>query len=60
MNKAKPCNGSTALHVAAEEGHVPVIELLMSKGASAVELLMSLSCSALAVVLPATAARSVR
>ena len=29
----KPCNGSTAIHVAAQEDHVPVIELLISKGA---------------------------
>jgi ankyrin repeat protein len=33
VNKHEPCNGSTALHVAVQEVHVPVIELLISKGA---------------------------
>jgi ankyrin repeat protein len=34
LNKARPCDGLTALHVAAQEGHIPVMVLLMSKGAS--------------------------
>ena len=33
MNKAEPCDGYTALHTAAQQGHVSVIELLVSKGA---------------------------
>ena len=33
LNKPKPCNDRTALHLVAQEGNVAVIELLMSKGA---------------------------
>jgi ankyrin repeat protein len=32
VNKQEPCDRQTALHVAAQECHVPVMELLMSKG----------------------------
>ena len=33
VNNHEPCNGDTALHAAAQEGHAPVIELLISQGA---------------------------
>ena len=33
MNKPEPCNGITALNRACQQGHVPVIQLLISKGA---------------------------
>ena len=33
VNKANPCDGHTPLHEAAEYGSLPVIELLISKGA---------------------------
>ena len=33
VNKPEPCHGLTALHGAAQGGHVPVMQLLISKGA---------------------------
>ena len=33
VNKPEPCQGITALHVTAKEGHVQVMELLITKGA---------------------------
>jgi hypothetical protein len=33
VNKQDSCDGFTALHLSAEGGHVPVIQLLISKGA---------------------------
>jgi ankyrin repeat protein len=32
-NKLEPCHGCTALHASAQGGHVPVMQLLISKGA---------------------------
>ena len=33
VNKPQPCNGCTALLISAQEGYVPVMQLLISKGA---------------------------